>query len=59
MKRCEREWTPARAEGVQAVVKELCGFCPCESGIPCPLFERRPARADEAVRDRGSIRKSA
>jgi hypothetical protein len=38
MKRCEKEWTPVRAAGLQALVRELCGFCPCENGIPCPLF---------------------
>lgn len=38
MKRCETEWTPAHAAGMQGLVRELCGFCPCENGIPCPLF---------------------
>ena len=47
MKRCEREWTPERAAGVQAQVRAVCGFCPCEQGIPCPLFPSKvPAKSD-------------
>lgn len=50
MKRCEAEWTPAKAEAVQAVLRKVCGACPCEQGIPCPLFAPRDVAAELRVR---------
>lgn len=45
MKRCERNWTPARAAATQELERKLCGgHLPCEMGIPCPLF--RPGAAE-------------
>jgi hypothetical protein len=55
MKRCEAEWLPARAAGVQAVVREMCGGCPCEMGIPCPLFARRGSTAGAAACEHGEV----
>ena len=50
MKRCEREWEPATARNVQALVREMCGRCLCENGEQCPLFSyARPERSAEPV----------
>lgn len=51
MKRCEREWEPARAAAVQAMVREMCGRCLCETGDRCPLFSYREDRAVHATAD--------
>lgn len=58
MKRCEREWEPAKAAAVQAMVVELCGRCLCESGERCPLFSYKEERVGtEPVRnDRAPLR---
>jgi hypothetical protein len=49
MKRCEREWEPARAAAVQAMVREMCGRCLCETGERCPLFAYKEDRAGTAT----------
>lgn len=49
MKRCEREWSPDRAQAVQAMVRELCGRCLCETGDRCPLFAYKEDRAVAAA----------
>ena len=58
MKRCEREWEPARAQAVQAMVRELCGRCLCEAGGRCPLFAYKGERAvtEAASSPEGSLR---
>ena len=42
MLRCEHEWTPEKAAGVQALVRAMNGgVAPCETGLPCPLLPPR------------------
>lgn len=35
---CEREWSQTKAEGMQRLMVELTGGCPCLSGNLCPLI---------------------
>ena len=51
MKRCEAELVATRAAGVQALVKRMCGGCPCEQGISCPLFPAKVARIGVQVEE--------
>jgi hypothetical protein len=53
MKRIEREWTPAKASGVLALMQKLGVVCDCESGaVSClllpPLCERSVEDEDES-----------